>query len=93
MGLGHVPGRGRTLTIKVFFLFFWGRSLFESFFLEVFFFFPEGRISFLIYLVEVPLFLLPLKVIGLVIVLVFLGLFFKIVVEACDYRDQIYLII
>jgi hypothetical protein len=72
--------------IVAFFFLFWSLAPLLCFFLKVFFSFSERRISFLIYFVGV-LSRFVLKVGVFVISLVFLGLFFEIVVEACGCRD------
>jgi hypothetical protein len=73
--------------VKIFLLFFWDRDFFKSFFLEAFSFFSECRVGFSIYFVGISLPLFFLKVVRFIISLVFLGLFFKVIVEARSYRD------
>jgi hypothetical protein len=75
--------------IIAFSFFFWSRVSFLRFLLEASFSFSECRIGFPIYLVGVALWL-SLEISILVVSLIFLGSFSEIVVEARNYRDQIF---
>jgi hypothetical protein len=77
--------------IKIFSFLFLGYPSFLCFFSEGPFLFSKSPISFLIYLVEMSFGFFLLEVNILIIPFIFLGPFFKIVVEARRRRDQIYL--